>query len=176
MDGDRSQTSRRVTVAEAAEILGVTVEAVRGRIKRGTLEAERTPEGVFVLLAADQTDDRARPADDQSTDQSAYRTVGAEEFIEEMRDRIQDLREQLASERRANEENRRIIAALTQRIPEIEAPPEQEATTTTGARGAPEVATEQPGRVGPQTEVESPQEGAEQPQRRSWWREFFGFD
>ena len=177
MDGDRSQTSRRVTVAEAAEILGVTVEAVRGRIKRGRLEAERTPEGVFVLLAADQPDDRTRPADDQQTDQSAYRTVGAEEFIEEMRDRIQDLREQLASERRANEENRRIIAALTQRIPEIEAPPEQEATTTTSAPGAPEAATEQPGRVGPQTEVERPQEGAEQPpKRRSWWREFFGFE
>src|SRR5919199_3069249 len=108
---DRPETSRRVTVAEAAEILGVSVEAVRGRIKRGTLEAERTPEGVFVLLAANQ-----------STDQGAYQTVSAAEFIEEMRDRIHDLREQLASERRANEENRRIIAALTQRIPEIEAP------------------------------------------------------
>jgi hypothetical protein len=171
---DRSGTSRRVTVAEAAEVLGVTVEAVRGRIKRGTLDAERTPEGVFVRLVADQPTDRVRPADDQSTDQSPYRTVGAAEFIEEMRDRIQDLREQLASERRANEENRRIIAALTQRIPEIEAPREQEATTS--APGAPEAATEQPGRVGPQTEVEGPREATEQPQRRSWWREFFGFD
>jgi hypothetical protein len=38
-------------------------------------------------------------------------------------------------------------------------------------RGSPESATEQPGRVGPQTEVGGPQVGAE-PQ--SWWRRMFG--
>jgi predicted transcriptional regulator len=32
---------RRMSVVEAAELLGITVAAVRGRIKRGTLEAER---------------------------------------------------------------------------------------------------------------------------------------
>lgn len=38
MGEDRLQTSRRrVTVAEASEILGVTVGAVRGRIKRATV-------------------------------------------------------------------------------------------------------------------------------------------
>jgi hypothetical protein len=55
---DQSQTGRgeprRVTVAEASEILGVTVEAVRGRIKRRTLDYERTDKGVFVLLDTDQ--------------------------------------------------------------------------------------------------------------------------
>jgi len=58
----------------------------------------------------------------RDTDQYTYRTVGSAELIEEMKERIQDLREQLAAERRANEENRRIIAAITQRIPEIEPP------------------------------------------------------
>ena len=49
-----------------------------------------------------------------------------------------------------------------------EVPPEPpEATVAT---------TEQPGRVGPQPEVEGSREATEQPQRRSWWREFFGFD
>jgi hypothetical protein len=55
---DQSQTGRqRLTVAEASEILGVTVEAVRGRIKRGTLDHERTDMGVFVLLDTDQSAD-----------------------------------------------------------------------------------------------------------------------
>ena len=65
-EGGQSGTGRRrVSVAEAAEVLGTTVEGVRGRIKRGTLEVEREGERVFVLLPADQSTDRARPADDQ---------------------------------------------------------------------------------------------------------------
>jgi predicted ArsR family transcriptional regulator len=159
---DRPKTSRRVTVAEAAEILGVSVEAVRGRIKRGTLEAERTPEGVFVLLAANQ-----------STDQGAYQTVSAAEFIEEMRDRIRDLREQLASERRANEENRRIIAALTQRIPEIEAPASPE------TRESPETPSEDPYLTHAPPTPERPfteEERASQERQGRWWRRFFGLE
>ncbi len=50
-----SPTSRRVTVQEATGALGVTVEAVRGRIKRGKLEAEREKDGsVYVWLDADR--------------------------------------------------------------------------------------------------------------------------
>jgi hypothetical protein len=60
---DQSQTGRqRLTVAEASEVLGITVEAVRGRIKRGTLEHERDSGTVYVLLPADQpTATRYRP-------------------------------------------------------------------------------------------------------------------
>ncbi|HKH39171.1 MAG TPA: hypothetical protein VKA82_18615 [Rubrobacter sp.] len=48
MGEDQSQTGRRrLTVAEASAVLGVTVEAVRGRIKRGTLDHERTDKSVF---------------------------------------------------------------------------------------------------------------------------------
>ena len=62
MGEDQSQTSRqRVTVAQASEILGVTVEAVRGRIKRGTLEHERHSSTVYVLLHADQMTTGRRP-------------------------------------------------------------------------------------------------------------------
>ncbi len=156
---DRSGTSRRtVTVAEAAEILGVSVEAVRGRIKRGTLEAERRDEGVFVYLDADQPTTGRDQSTNQSTDQGAYQTVSAAEFIEEMRDRIHDLREQLASERRANEENRRIIAALTQRIPEIEAPSQE-------PRESPEMADDEQQGRGPIPDAGDPQSGPE----RRWW-------
>jgi hypothetical protein len=106
-----------VSVYEAADILGVTVDAIRKRISRGSIPHERDEDGrVWVLLDA--------TSKVHDTDQEPYRTVSALEFIEEMRGRIEDLREQLAAERRANEENRRIIAALTSRIPEIEAPSE----------------------------------------------------
>jgi hypothetical protein len=51
----RRPDRRRVTVAEASEILGVTVEAVGGRIKRGTLEHERDSGTVYALIEADQS-------------------------------------------------------------------------------------------------------------------------
>jgi hypothetical protein len=142
-----------VSVYDAAEALGVTVDAIRKRIQRGTIAHERDEEGrVWVILDA--------TSKVHDTDQDTYRTVGSAELIEEMKERIQDLREQLTAERRANEENRRIIAALTQRIPEIESPASPE------SRESPSEATEQPG-IEPQPAVGGAQETAEP---RSWWR------
>jgi DNA-directed RNA polymerase specialized sigma24 family protein len=43
-------------VQEAAEILGTTVEGVRSRIKRGSLESMRVEGTVYVLLTPDQVD------------------------------------------------------------------------------------------------------------------------
>ena len=40
-------------MAEAADALGITVDAVRSRIKRGTIEHERVGGRVYVLLVAD---------------------------------------------------------------------------------------------------------------------------
>jgi hypothetical protein len=154
---DRYADVRRTTVAQAAEVLGISAEAVRGRIRRGTLPVEREGGAVYVLLsdqAADRTTtDQPRTTADQPTDRT-------ELLIAELQDRVRSLEE-------ANRENRRIIAALTQRIPEIEAPPQG---TPPEPSEAPAEATEQPGRVGPQTEVEGPQEGTELP----WWRRMFG--
>ena len=120
---DRSQTSRqRVTVAQAAEILGVSVEAVRGRIKRGTLEHERHSGTVYVLLPADQMPTGRQPGDDQTTDRP--RSDG-DALISEMRDRIESLEHQLEQERQANSEHRRLLAAALERIPpQLEAPQE----------------------------------------------------
>jgi hypothetical protein len=61
----------------------------------------------------------------------------------------------------------RVIAALTQRIPELEAPREAPSESPE----LPTAATEQPGRVEPQPQVEAAQEGTE---RVSWWRRVFG--
>jgi hypothetical protein len=51
---------RRLTVPQAAEALGVTVDAVRGRIRRGKLEAEHDAGAVYIWIdASEQADSRA---------------------------------------------------------------------------------------------------------------------
>src|SRR5829696_3646102 len=82
MGRDRSETNqrqdrRRVTVAEASEILGITAEAVRTRIKRGKLDSVKEPPDrtgtVYVLLQADETGPNADPTSqgqDQTSDQT----------------------------------------------------------------------------------------------------------
>ncbi len=62
---DRPQTDRRVTVIEAASILGITPDAVRSRLRRGTLRKEAGDDGtVYVRLDGDGRDRRT----DQPTD------------------------------------------------------------------------------------------------------------
>ena len=122
MGEDQSQTGRRrFTVAEASEILGITVEAVRGRIKRGTLDHERTDKGVFVLLDTDQSDDRPRPDIDQTTDRLQSNSAA---LISAKDETIATLRDQLEAERQAHAEARRLLAAALERIPAVEAPQE----------------------------------------------------
>jgi hypothetical protein len=149
---DRTPPKHRTTVAEAAEILGISAEAVRGRIRRGTLPVERESGTVYVLLdhpSKDRTTaDQPRTTGDQPDDRTDL-------LIAELQDRVRSLEE-------ANRENRRIIAALTSRIPAIEAP--QEATET------PETVEEEPQRAEPRPATGGAQEGV----RRSWWRRVFG--
>ena len=152
MGEDRTPPRRRTTVAEAAEILGISAEAVRGRIRRGTLPVERESGTVYVLLegtAEDRTtDDQPRTTGDQPNDRTDL-------LIAELQDRVRSLEE-------ANRENRRIIAALTSRIPAIEAPSE--------ARESPETAEEEPERAEPRPATGSSQEGIQRP----WWRRMCG--
>ncbi len=137
--GASRDTRRRLTIDQAADQLGITVDAVRGRVKRGTITHEREGGRVYVLLDADQP----RPGRDQGE---------AEDRTAEL---IATLREQLQAEREANRENRRIIVALTSRIPEIEA-----ARTV---EEAPEGA-----------EPRSDTGGAQETTQRPWWRRLFG--
>jgi hypothetical protein len=128
--------AKRLTVQQAAAHLGISEGAVRNRIKRGTLRAEREAGRVYVLLAGAANRD-------EPNDESQLVAV---------------LREQLAAERQAHAEARRLLAAALERIPAIEAPSE--------TPQAPETAEEAPGRAGPRSATEGAQEGA----RRPWWR------
>jgi hypothetical protein len=129
------QANQRLSVRQAAARLGTSEGAVRSRIKRGTLRTEKLGDRVFVVLGADEPTDRTAEL-------------------------IATLREQLQAERKANEENRRIIAALTQRIPEIEAPEDDP--------GSPQPRPDRPGAS------ETPAEAQEATEPRTWWRRMFG--
>ena len=125
---------RRYTVAEAAELLGITAEAVRTRIKRGKLEAVKDPPDrtgtVYVLLRPDQTGPNVDPTpqgQDQTSDQTRR-----DDQIDDLRERVRFLEGEL--ERRGQEATRyqEIVARLTlansqlsARIPELEAPPDR---------------------------------------------------
>src|SRR5215211_7108040 len=161
-EGARRDTRRRLTVTQAADQLGVSVDAVRARIKRGTIAHVRTGGRVYVLLDADQ--DTAQDTAHADHAGRAYRQAEGRRHVdpltEELRDRLRFVEGQLEAERQAHAEARRLLAAALERIPpQIEAPSE--------ARESPTAATEQPGRVEPQP----PLEGAEP---RSWWRRVFG--
>jgi hypothetical protein len=89
--------------------MGVSKDAVRMRVKRGTLRSEKGEDGrvyVWVNVTPDADPNGVHPEG---------KVDPCRELIEELRDRVRSLEE-------SNRENRRIIAALTQRIPAIEAP------------------------------------------------------
>jgi hypothetical protein len=152
-------TERRYTVNEAAEILGISAEAVRARINRGTLQKEKAADGtVYVRLDADHTHPDGRPDGDATGDH----TVPETKAFELMQEQVDYLRRQLEVWQEEARRKDHIIAALTDRIPELEAPSETRDSS-------PEAASE---RGAGSDASESSQESA---QRRSWLLRWFGF-
>ncbi len=167
-NGDKYATRRlvghRYTVPEAAEALGVTVDAIRSRIKRHTITHVREDGRVYVLLSGDQGVTSHGQGDDQGTAHHADQPPQTgpdhrDELLEELRDRVRALED-------ANRENRRIIAGLVQRIPELGVAPEP--------RDEPETAPETSEGASLHPDTVSAQEGAQEPERRPWWVRWFG--
>lgn len=146
--------TRRATVQDAARTLGLTVDAIRKRIERGTIPYERDEGRVWILL-------------DEEQDATGHQQdTGMPDVVEVLRDEVVNLREQLAAEREANRENRRIIAGLVNRVPELEASPAERTRTAPSQQDPVEGygSTGTPG--GPET--------ASSTERRSWWRRVIG--
>jgi hypothetical protein len=145
-------TSQRLTVQEAAEALGTSVDAVRMRARRGSLLSEKDPDGrVYVWVDSDESETKPRLNGESTV------------LIAAKDETIRVLHEQLEAEREAHREARRIIAGLVQRIPELEAPQ--------GSPGDTETAAEDRERAEPRSATGGAQESAE---RVSWWRRVFG--
>ncbi len=174
-------SDRLFTVKDAGEILGISPEAVRARLKRGTLHRETGEDGtVLVRLDADPSGN----GNNGTTDGMSDRTGGTKGWtsdgldashssparVEELREEVAFLREELRREREARVEEKRrhdtIVLQLAQRIPELEAPAVE---APAAARGEHETASEH--RAGGDT----PESSQEPVQRRPWlYRFFFG--
>jgi hypothetical protein len=109
----------RYTVAEAADMLGITTGAVRNRLSRGTLRKVKEGGTVYVLLPAGMSRDTARDAGDIP---GGVSHPESDALTSELRDRLRYVEGQLEAERLAHAEARRIIAGLVERIPALEAP------------------------------------------------------
>jgi hypothetical protein len=155
-DSHTSRLGEKYTVREAADLLGTSVDAVRGRLRRGTLDSIKVDGVVYVLL------------DEVSCDRHADTTIGRQGWTNRQNAANRDQSELLEELRNQNEWLRReierkdtIIMSLAQRIPELEAPPEPRKSPKTPSEERDE------GELLPKQEKNS--------ERRSWlYRFFFG--
>ncbi len=139
---------RKLDVKQAAQVFGISTDAVHKRARRGSLESEKGEDGrVYVWIDSLEND--------YTQDSQSVQPL----LIARLENENEFLRREL--DRRAEElaEMRRIIAGLVQRVPELEPVP--------GPRDAPEAASEERGKgeVPPEPE-----------KRTSWWRRLFGFE
>ena len=149
----------RYTVAEAADMLGISTGAVRNRLSRGTLRSTKENKTVYVLLPADMSRDAERDAGDTPP---GMPDPESDALTSELRDRLRYVEGQLEAERQAHAEARRLLMAALERIPAIEAPSDE--------RDVPETVEEAPDRSEHRSDAPGAQEGA----RRPWWRRVFG--
>lgn len=137
--GDELQ---RVTVKQAAELLGVQEASIRKRMQRGTLDFDKDPDTgrVHVYISEDEEQARWHHADDERTygDESYGHTHDSTQYVSSLEEQIQFLREQLREEREANRENRRIIALQAQRLPELQERRESSTARTEGETPSPD--------------------------------------
>ncbi len=154
-----------MTVAEAAELLEITKEAVRKRISRGSLRSDKDLDGtvrVYVPMSP-------------TSSGTASGSFDRDELVAELRARIEDLRTDRDAWRdQARRSDYMASTALDRtrelegRLREIEAGPEP---------ASPSEATESDERPGPTdtpTEASGDPKTGAQPRQRSWWRRVFG--
>ena len=150
---------RWLDVGEAARDLGISTDAVRKRIARGSLRSDREDGHVRVWL------------DVGGTEAGREAQVDGEALVEVLQEHISDLRVQLEAEREARRRADTIIAQLTQanaalaaKVPELEAAEAAESREETA-----EGAAERPERAEPHSDAPGDQEAV----RRPWWRRVF---
>ncbi len=183
---------RRVTVAEAADKLGITAEAVRTRIKRGKMDAIKVPPDrtgtVYVLLQADQTGlniDPTSQGQDQTRDQTALLVDSLREQVAYLQvviaTRDQELAvrsEEIRRRDTALEREQQLAAFFAEHVQALEAPDgsskPRESSTSPGP-GQPAPSTPTGGEAQEATRRPQGQETTEPKELRSWWRKVFGW-
>ena len=144
---------RWVNVGVASQALGISTDAVRKRIARGSLESDRPNGHVLVWL------DEGGTETGQATQDEGH---GA--LVEMLTDQVAYLRSQLDQERQAHAEARRIIGGLVQRVPELEAATPERTTKPGESSNSP----------GPTRTPTDTAGGARATTQLPWWRKVFG--
>ncbi len=115
----RNSAVSRIKVEDAAKLLGLSENAIRKRIERGSLKSEKVGDTRYVILS--DTDMPRRDTDMLGLESSA--------LISEMRSRIEFLEDEL---RRKDT----ILMSLVHRVPELEAPPEPRESSVSSSEGS----------------------------------------
>ena len=137
----------RLTVTDAAKLLNITPEAIRQRIRRGSIQYEQDESGKYYVYV--------------TPSEGVENNVRNNADYAALQDHIETLKRELEQR---NEELRRkdhLLAAALERIPALEESSEQ--------RDVPVKDSEEAGKG-------TPPEQQEPSQRRSWWRAFFGLE
>src|SRR5215217_8184392 len=138
---------QRLSVAEAAKVLGISQQAVHGRIKRETIEHDLGEDGKIYVYV-----------EDNGVEQSVGNSV-VNDYITSLKSEIESLKHDREVWIEEAKRKDTIIMALTNRIPELEASPES-------PPDAPE---------SPQKDSDTQSRGVIPPDqdRPSWWRRIF---
>ena len=132
--GETRRLGQRHTVKEAADVLGITVDAVRGRIRRGTLDSVKLDGVVYVLLDATNREQESDESATESADASRQ-TADESGLVSNQSELVGDLRGQVDWLRREVERKDTIIMQMAQRIPELEAASEPRESPETASKG-----------------------------------------
>jgi excisionase family DNA binding protein len=158
----------RLTVPEAATLLGVTQAAIYKRISRGKIPHDKDAGGhVYVYL--DTSDIHVDESADKSYDRPG--DVSSAELVAELKAHNHTLRDEVEAWREEARRKDHIIAGLVQRVPELE--PVRESSPE--PREASQTVPEEPYSTHAPPEAYGPPEPPQE-RKRSWWREFFGLE
>lgn len=124
-NASRGRPVDRVTVPEAAEMMGVTQSAIRKRVQRGTILWDKDSEGrIFVYVDPSET----RPETRREKTQDTVLGQSRDELLKAYRDQVEFLRREL-------ERKDTLLMSLMQRIPELEAPSEPSGAPDSASEG-----------------------------------------
>lgn len=207
LDTDRTRpntdpTVDHLTVAEASARLGLTTDAVRMRVRRGTLPSVEVDGRRWVLVKRSDTDATRPNADQTSTehhDEQPLEQPNASELIVQLRSEVSYLRQTLDAEIEARRRSDHLVAgmieerrSLMSQIAELQSgATEHEAEhrpnddrTTEKTEYAPVDSQEGPGRIDPPEmtsrtllearDVPAPAQAAQATGWRRWWRRVMG--
>lgn len=147
---------RWLDATQAAQELGISTDAVRKRIARGSLASERDAAGHVRVWLDFSESDQPEWTDAAGRDNFAHapETGQRDELVEQLRSEVDYLRQRLEDAETRDRESRRLLAAALERIPELESGETQHRTSPTGENVESTGAYEAP--VEPETGHEEP--------------------